>query len=238
MRCAWLFALCLTGCWDYSLLEFCSKAQNCPEAGLIGRWSLDDKAGVVAKDSSTHGNDATLSKTYEWISSAVHEGGLHLGDDGMLTVAALSGTGFPHVGTLSFWFNGPLATPSTLYSLFDGYDCMREHLFARATDQMQVQAVCQTTTEGVPYPAAVYPLMMPGEWNHVVLVWQTSDNGTVATPSWTAFVNGVESTSGIMPASWTPTQQRFTFGGFGAVGLDEIELYDVALSPSEVAKLR
>ncbi|MEO6952770.1 MAG: LamG-like jellyroll fold domain-containing protein [Polyangia bacterium] len=236
MRCAWLFALCLTGCWDYSLLEFCSRAQNCPEASLIGRWSLDDRAGAVAKDSSMGGNDADLSNTYQWSPSGQSGGALSLGADGMLSVAALSGTGFPQVGTLSFWFRGPTATLTTLYPLFDGYDSTRDHLFARATANSTVQAACQTLVDGALYPAEEYLLMVANQWNHVVLVWQTS--GAVATPSWTVFVNGMESTSTIMPPSWTPTQQRFTFGGFGAFDLDEIELYDVALSPSEVAKLR
>lgn len=203
---------------------------------LVGYWSFDDGAGVVAKDGSGKGHDMLLLNGPAWI--AGHQGGaIHL--DGMTTtttVDAFNGTGFPTSGTLSFWFN---AEPDAEWIL-DHYDTDRDHIFLRigqpsGSQPLQIEASGMVGMADGAYNAAFVASapISNGTWTHAIVVWDTTARKSFF------YVDGALIKTGGIDPGWAPREQQFVFGQKGCCGgfigaLDEIRLFDRAIPPDEI----
>lgn len=203
---------------------------------LVGYWSFDEGAGVVAKDGSGKNHDMLLLNGPTWV--AGHQGGaIHL--DGMTTtttVDAFNGTGFPTSGTLSFWFN---AEPDAEWIL-DHYDTNRDHIFLRigqasGTEPLHIEASGMVGMADGAYNGAFVASapISNGTWTHAIVVWDTTARKSYF------YVDGALIKADGLDLGWAPREQLFVFGQKGCCGgfigaLDEIRLFDRAIPPDEI----
>jgi hypothetical protein len=202
-------------------------------AGLIGYWPLDDLNGSVAADMSGQSHDASLHGTATFNASGRYGGDLDFSANSWLEVFSLDGAAFPTAGTVSLWFKGTITgiTDMQGWGVFDNWDNTRNHVYARIYTGNKIQAVCQKKNV-VGYLADAEPTALNDDWNHLVLSWVTGVGGTM-----TLTLNGASTTMPITDSTWTPVDELVRFPS-GFVGqLDEVRLYDRALSASEVASI-
>ena len=195
----------------------------------VAYWALDEGSGSLASDSSGHGNNGFLLNGPTWTSGNVGSGLSFDGTDDVVAVPDSPSIAAPVQLTIAAWIRH---TPTTTFraivdkrdSTIDGYDLYIQSsgkLFMRVNSfSVQGNATVADTT-----------------WHHVAGVYDGS--------SLTLYVDGIVDTSLTVGGSVLDTTadlylgQHFTadpniiFAG----RMDEIRIYDQALSPSEVADL-
>jgi hypothetical protein len=212
-------------------------ADGASDLSLVGHWTFDETGGTKAADSSGRARDAILAS-----GAAFSPGGGRYG--GAVTLAAASfvsvdlGGSFPSSGTLSIWFRWDVLDGDGLARVFDDYDSKRGHIFVRRVNgapetDFQIAYQPVDLTNGA-YAWSRHFEVPRNVWKHLVATWNASTKsgvlvldgaGDVATPYKEVF------------SGFVPDQQQFRFGG-GLVGaIDEVRLYDRALSLAEAAAL-
>jgi hypothetical protein len=201
--------------------------------GLVGYWPLDEGTGTIAGDAvGTH--DGFLiggaAWTEGWSGGAVaFAGGLE-----RIEMPTLFGAAFPASGTLSLWFRPTFEMIDTASrGIFDNYDTGRSHLFVRRANgetEMVIQVVMQPAG-GDPYVFGVELAVVNGEWNHLVVVWDTDNDFGRAT------MGGNVQLKPIDDPNWLPAEQELILGGSFIGVIDEVRLFDRPLSEDEVAAL-
>lgn len=213
-------------------------------SGVLGYFSLDDNTGTSATDSSTNGNNGTLTNGPTWttgqIGSAVDFDGtddyVSIPDSGPLDM--YEGKSF----TLTGWFNRDtfttddtiVAKRNSITNTDAGYvvyvDDTTDKLTFEAsdgTDELQMESTTTFTSTG---------------WNHFALVW--SDNSSLSTK---LYVNGIQEAvtfTGILAAVNTMVNSVvLAIGAESDAGnpfdgkIDEVRVYDWALSAENAAHL-
>ncbi len=207
------------------------------QADLIGYWKLDESSGTIAADSAGGDNDGTLiGDQLEWV--AGRAGG------------ALSFPGLPDDARVEFPTTGMSATAGTVamwgYLADPQPETDGRYFFGHTTqpqwnDRVQIYMQEGTTPSrlldiglGSNHAHDVDIMELPlEEWLHVALTW---DSGNYA-----VYVNGEEVSSGTYAglAALHPTANIGNDGSSGPYEgfcglLDEVQLYDNALSAVEV----
>jgi hypothetical protein len=208
-------------------------------AGLILHFAFEDLTGNVVKDLSGKGNDGTVLNGPTLAQGITGQGIQCDGVNDRVRVTTLDNVRFPPSGTLSFW-----AKPNSFAGQFivDQYDTDRDHLFVRirAAEDVRPNRLETTFQRAVAEPnSVVFGAFVPinvGQWVHIVIVWDTQSAQHRA--SFYANNTLIE-TQGIL-ATWTPQGEIFELFRPGCCGsfpgvLDELRLYDRALSSTEVA---
>ena len=207
--------------------------------GLVGYWSFEDGSGTKAEDFSPSGtNTGTLTNGPTWVDGKIGKAVNFDGTDDYMRVSSLDDDNFPINGALSLWIKGDFATQNGK-TIFDGYDITRNHIFIRAYTSSDIQIVFQLAGGG-DYVFVKNIVPTNNAWNHIVVVWDTTnDYGSV-------YLNGtltLSGTSAITDDVWTPNEGLVFFGSHPNNGnyftgqLDEVRLYDYALTASEIAGL-
>lgn len=204
-----------------------------PEPNLVARYSFESTGGAekIAFDTSGRGNDGILGADAVFIAEGASGRGVALQGNGRVLVESLAGTQFPASGTLSLWFRlayGP--ADATTRGIFDNYVDGRAHIFVRRTPSViggDVQVAFQNAAGLYAFSTSFTP--RDNAWTHVVLTW-TDKTGA-------CYVDGglVSKEDYILPFS--PVGQRFELGAAFVGGIDEVRLYDRALSATEAAAL-
>lgn len=208
-----------------------------PPAEVIAHWPLDEVSGTTAADATVNGHDATVTGA-EW-SVGLSGGALYF--DGVSDVAEIPAGAFASITSgisIAFWAYGGETQPindATFYAA-DGSNnlLLNIHLPWNNSKIIWDAGASDRVISGV---AATDEIK--GKWNH----WVFTKDAT-APGSMTIYLNGAsfhaetgytESMSGITQA-W--------FGGSNGLGnvsyeglLDEVILYDGALTGAEVATL-
>lgn len=203
-------------------------------AGPVAHWMLDETSGTIAVDSVGE-NDGALLGDPAWQPTGGRLAGA-LKFDG-LNDRVTCGTFNPSAATgmlsVCLWakWNGHTGNWQTLIAKRDAWN---------ANDMMwQIEAHSSTDTLGFfregSTPEDGDPKLRVGQWEHVAATF----DGTTAT----FYVNGVPTGSG--PFSFgSGAQAAVVFGASQTNGenpfngaLDDVRLYDRALSPAEVAQL-
>lgn len=199
------------------------------EPNLVAAWLFDETSGTVAHDATGHGFDGELQGDAAFTASGLRGGALSLGG-GMdaMRVPALDNAKFPRSGTFSIHFRHEFADMANR-GAFDSWDSTRNHVFVRRPDDYpadQFQVAGQ-------YAGGAYAFVHPftvtlSTWTHVVFTWdEVSQVGTV-------YVNGVHGKTQIYEQGpFAPDQQDFRIGRFFIGLVDEVRLYDRALSAAE-----
>lgn len=194
---------------------------------LLGAWSFEEGGGNLAKSATSSSYDGRLEGDAT-LGAGGHSGGaLLLAGKGGMVVDGLEGALFPKTGTLTMWIKSdrPSDDPAVV-SVFDAWDTSRPHLFIRTGERWQVGMMGPGDT----YAFFVY-FDMPGDWAHLAVSWEE------ATRRVRLYVGGRLIVDGTYDSAFSPTGQRTRFG-YGFEGrIDEVKVYDRALSEIEVAAM-
>jgi len=204
-----------------------------PDANrLVGHWKFDEGSGTTAADSSGSGNTGTLMNMEEsdWVTGI---SGTALSFDGVFEyvdfgdadeVEGLTGM------TLSMWVQFPV--------IADAWDEIATKEDAWYFTTGPTGDVFFAEVHGIPVSVESAPLAL-GQWYHVAFTWDGTEMAI--------FVDGVEQDRtdavGSMPTSNHPLTIAARRSGGGDPGeffrgkIDEVRIYDYALSRSEVLDL-
>jgi hypothetical protein len=207
-------------------------------AGLVGHWAFDESAGIIAADSSGRGNDGTLvSDQFQWRPGQGRSGGA-LWCPGLLDsyVEFPTRDMSPAAGTVTLW--GNLANPQPSQTrYFFGHTTIPPY-----GDRIQLYVDDSNTNLdlglGGSHSRKTDIMTLELEtWYHIALTW---DGG-----NYVVYVNGQEAAAGTytdltqLNAVADIANDGNTTGrteGFAGL-LDEIRVYDRALSYAEIAGL-
>lgn len=202
---------------------------------LAGHWKFDDGAGSVAADSSGNGYDGTVVNG-SW-TEGVDGGALNY--DGSSSKVAVPSSAFGTIGdeiTISMWVNGGAGQPaedSVFYAVSGNYRVLNIHLpwsdssvYWDAGNDGGYDRIVKAADESA----------FKDGWNHWVF---TKDAGEGVMR---IYLNGVLWHSGTgktkaMTGITAATIGSQISGAFYEGGIDDVRLYDVALSDREIAGL-
>ena len=214
------------------------------DSGLAGYWKLDDGSGTSAVDSSTNGNTGTLTGGPTWTTGQVGSAVDFDGTDDYVTAADADTLDIADSVNFTFsgWFNRDIfTTDDTILAKSNGQtaadtgynvyidDTTDKLTFVAndGTDQYKLESVSTFTATG---------------WHHYSVVWDES--GATQTK---LYINGVSeaatATGTFANVNTLVNAVAFRLGAESDAGnpfdgkLDEIRLYNRALSVDEVAQL-
>ena len=197
------------------------------DENLVGYWAFDDGSGSVAVDGSGNGNDGTLVNMEEadWVDGV---SGKCLSFDGSNEYVSIPNVILTNIWTLSMWFN--IDTIDSYDMLYSGTDNTDIQLFFHATSKHLTTSVENTERDTGWDVSAHY-----GEWHHVVWTHNNSNNTIV-------YIDG-EVVLNTTDATYTKSDDNVCIGAtlagsFTIDGkIDEVRIYNRALTPSEVKAL-
>ena len=207
-----------------------------PTAGLAGHWRFDDGTGSIAVDSSGNGRRGTLTYGPKWTTTAECRIGACLSFDGVddyVKVADTAGLKLTGDVTVAAWIKpSALGTKQSVVS--KRYEFELGPIAAASPFGL---GWFHKEPSGTAVTGKLTDVTQAGQWQQVVLV-----RGG-ATKSITGYRNGVVSLRSSYPtAPGTSTYDvaigRHAAGGQHFKGLiDDVRIYDRALSDGEVAAL-
>lgn len=215
-----------------------------PDSGLVGYWKLDEGSGTSAADSSTNAITAgTLTNGPTWVTGQIGSAVDFDGTNDYITVADNSLLDFGDTDdfTISGWFNRDTFT--SVEEMVVKYDGVNPGYHVYITDtaggsSLQAQLFDGTDT----YSLSGTTAFTAAGWHHFALVWDqdsaantelyvdgrpetATDGGTIGNIGTLANANAL--TFGDRPGYGQPHDGK----------LDEIRIYDRALSAAEIANL-
>ena len=197
--------------------------------GLVGYWKFDETSGITARDASGHGNTGALSTPAPTWGSGKFNGGLSFASN-YVRVTSLENTNFPQAqGVVALWVNGSFSTQA-FKPIFDTWGS-RNHVFMRTNNaDGKIQIYLQKTSSA--YIGGGNFNLVDNTWTHIVLAYNTETD-----QCW-IYINGVSVyQAAITDSSWTPSAQRVYIGN-GFVGLiDDVRIYNRALTAADVLAL-
>jgi hypothetical protein len=202
------------------------------DPSLVGAWSFDETSGNTSADLSGHGHTASLLGP-SFAPGGVRAGCVKLaGDAGFVAVEDFSGPGFPRTGTLSIWFRWSSMDPANEYSVLEGFGTTYDHVFLRhangdslGTFQVGFQPNGADYAFEDDFPVA------QDHWSHVVFSWdETAKQGAT-------YVDGAPRLREAYTAPFAPTGEHFHLGMYLDGAIDEVRLYNRALSTAEATAL-
>lgn len=217
------------------------------DSGLAGYWPLDNGSGTTATDTSTNGNNGTLTNGPTWTTGQIGSGVDFDGtNDYIVSVANSPAVASLTQGSFAFWLkprtagnqgvifrsgadgggNSPTSGFEISGDLWAGTQTIR-FMTAGSTGDMMARS---TTT------------LTLNTWTHVVVVW----DGTLTAANVRFYQNGVLDTTVTQfngSGSYVASDGSFNFGipdgsGYRLDGvLDEFRVYNRQLSADEVGQL-
>jgi len=77
-------------------------------AGLVGHWKFDEVSGTIAYDSSGNGNDGTVQGDPQWVAGMIDSGALSFdGTDGYVEIGDDASLSMTDTLTITVWLNVP-----------------------------------------------------------------------------------------------------------------------------------
>ncbi len=197
------------------------------DTNLAGYWNLDEGSGTVAADSSGNGNDGALEGAAQWV-TGVSGGALQFDGNSRVNCGDAPSLAFTEGFSIALWVN-----PSDLVgdrafagrSAADGgyaFKSMNDHL--------------RLTTPGVMDHDGVNSILQLDTWQHVAVTFVPGQDAGC-----TFYVNGVATdtvNSSALAAGAGPFEIGHNHWDQWCLGMiDEVRVYDRALSAEEIAGL-
>ncbi len=207
--------------WGLPMFSKHASASADVTNGLVGYYKLDESTGTIAYDSSGYGFNGTVPCACDWSPTGGKiNGAFFTYSNDYVTIPSNSLNNFsgdfsitlwvqPSSGATLLWKNIPSAP--AFASMIQGY---RLSLLGK-TMFMYLDGTYKTSN-----------LQLTSGWNNIAIV---KSGGTL-----TFYVNGVADTPMAVPTTITPTNSPLYLSAGGGGSLDEVRLYDRALSGSEV----
>jgi hypothetical protein len=201
------------------------------EQGLVGYWKLDDASGTSATDSSGNANTGTLTNGPTWGTGRVKGDTVFDGVDDYADAGVF--TDLTGNFTVSTWvyINGTTSAVQDLVSKFGGTAATTNFLLEVNSSGTLVSFF---VGDGNPSNAASATISL-GQWYFVTGIWDGTNtkiylNGSFIANATTPLTPDVSGTHLFIGAR--SSGLRFTNGS-----LDEVRIYNRALSDEEVGKL-
>jgi hypothetical protein len=211
--------------------------------GLVAYWALDEEGGTTAADSSGNGHRGTLvdfaDPNSSWTAGQVGNCLAFDGSDDRVDVNGYAGIGGTQPRTVCAWIQlSSTASTGTILS-YGGSDLRSSWLFMVNSDRKLQLGVNEGNMIGNPVLAA-------GRWYHVAAVLEDWDSDGLTVGDLRLYIDGQEVsgtyknpneaifTGNTYPVRiGTHVSVNYFFGG----RIDELQLYDAALSPGQIALL-
>jgi hypothetical protein len=201
------------------------------DPSLVARYSFEDPDGVIALDSSGHAHDGLLTGG-TFVPDGVRGRALAMNGTDALLVDSLAGAAFPRTGTLSIWLRYAFTADPLTQAIFDTYDPQRSHLFVRRVHDVttgDLQVALQAADGGYTFDTRALP--KENAWTHLVVTWHEVEKTAAC------YVDGKQVLKSLYALPFVPTGQVFRMGERFVGALDEVRLYDRAMTSLEVARL-
>ncbi len=212
-----------------------------PTSKLVGWWKLEEGSGVIAADSSGNGHDGTTQATPEWVDGPSGYGkALYFDGSDPAPAWVNCGTWNPSAGTgqltVALWVRWDGAIPGVWQGVIakrdsggnEGARMMWDILINRDNHKITFSRVGS-------YPSCGGRVLPRGQWSHVAA---TFDGTTMI-----FYIDGEETGRGNFSFG-TKTNSTIIIGALNKGGgggfhgaLDDIRLYNNALSPAEIESL-
>ncbi|MEA2699253.1 MAG: hypothetical protein QOI66_3524, partial [Myxococcales bacterium] len=203
------------------------------ETNLVGYWKFDEGSGTTLRDSSGKGNGATIANAVSWISAAASLPSLKFADGAAIN---FNGSAHASVGTptlpainaiqsITFWLNLK-STAGEQYIV-----C----LWNQSQNAISIGIRLGQLTAWKWGPNNLVALAPPpiNSWHHVAYTYDGTTHKLYLD-------GGTPATSTIAPNAAPVTRAEisaYNGGGFLNGQLDELRIYSVALSATQVARL-
>jgi hypothetical protein len=233
--------------WQQTGVDAAVTLKNSPTTnGLVGYWNLDEGSGTQAGDASGQGNTGTLVNGPTWVDGklgkALSFGGV---DDYVYTTTNYGNASSLKTITLSVWFKTSVSSGHKIIGLENDRTGNSSTEFDRdiyiGTDGKVYFRIYDNSGNKYTTSSKTYT---DGNWHHAVGV-STGDNGVIR-----LYVDGVlqaETAIGLMYTSYPSSYWRFgsyaytsvtnASSGFFSGGVDEVRIYNRALSQTEITTL-
>jgi hypothetical protein len=201
--------------------------------GLVGYWNFEEGSGTTVHDLSGNGHDATFTGSPQWVSGKGQYALQFDGNDDYIEIPNTSSLNLQSAFTLSAWVKYTANESNYEHAIFSKHNCGTGNGFALETYL------------GKPMFFLVGSRVVPtssyndGEWHYIVGTY-TYDNATASLYIDGDFIcSGIISYNSTNSVNWriaasTPNgYYPCLFNGT----IDEVRIYDRALSASEVAAL-
>jgi hypothetical protein len=200
-------------------------------AGLLAHWTFDESSGTTAADSSGNGLTAMTTSATTWVSgisgNAANNPKFTLADSSSLALAD-GNTPF----TISLWAKATINDDFAVLAGFEGTGSDGDRY------SIKVSGGAIQATPGGATASGQIATLSNGNWIHIVAV-----NDPAAGASY-MYVNGTQSGAAGSVINLSSTTSEWTMGtywnsgGYDYTGaLDDVQVYDQALSASDVAFL-
>jgi len=207
-------------------------------SGLVGYWTFEDGSGSNIIDYSNTGNNGT------WFGSGTHwttaskigsyAGLFNIGNADYITLPTLSLNSI----SIAMWINLPVSFGQVYNPLIYLFDSSSNGVAIRITDNSYAELLVRSSNTVV-----VDKNFTPafGNYSHVVVVVDTN------TQTASTYINGIKTSSstsfsGTLPVTYTNNQLGHSNGcvanNYSTInGLDDVRIYNRALSTSEISAL-
>ena len=216
-----------------SLTSVLAALTSTSNAALIGHWTFDEGSGTTAADSSGNGFTATTTGATTWIPGVSG----NAANNPKFTIAAVASSLLALADgtsafTISLWANTTTSDDFAILAGFEGTGGSGDRYGIKTSS-----GNLQISPGGVVADANL-PTTSAGEWIHIVAV---NDPGAGNSK---IYVNGAQSGPDGSVLSLSSSVSEWTMGTYwnsnaydytGA--LDDVQVYDEALSPGDVAFL-
>ena len=212
--------------------------------GLVGWWKFDDGSGTAAVDSSGNNYTATLFSGITWTAGNIGDAITANGTNqyGMTPSINLSGT---NAVTVAMWLKRTYTTSGghTLLEASSNYNNSTTG-FGLFPDDSSCHGIQASVHGNVGYSVNCYSQPSSGVWHHLAVVYDKSQSGGNVVA---VYIDGVLQTATQNLNTTTNTNDfganpiyLFSRGGtqeFSAGSMDDLRLYNHALSASEIQQI-
>ena len=213
-----------------------------PQSNPVSWYKLDESSGTTATDSSGNNNTGTLVNGPVWTSGKLNGALQFDGTNDYVRAANSPSLAISGAITMSTWVNASTfpSLGNLSYLVGKGYDGIEPYFLRWSNPSGTPSLEAGSYSDSGGGNGVIWPVsgINPGEWHHVA--------GTYDGTRWTMYVDGQQKAATAASSGALANTQDVYLGGTNIGGtlerfftgkLDDVRIYNRALSPSEIQTL-